>query len=394
MATSPDSYPVPSPDSRRNWRASLDPVAPDHFSGADPFAVSLGAALDLFLAAKAAEGVSPRTVEWYRYVIGRAVRRFGADRPLDGVGAAELRAWLLELRQTLAPESIAGYTRGLKAFGNWCAAEELGTAAGFRALRRPHVPRRIIAPFTDAELQRLLAIAEPRERALILLLLDTGLRLAEVTGLRVADLRPDGTMRVMGKGSKERIVPLGATARRALLRYDEARVFRVASQIYDRLDFHRSTFAGLAGRSAEAGRPPACAPGVLRRSSLPTARARFAAVPTSPEERPACGLAGPSTTARRRLRAGPRADRVKPRSSSSSHGPQRDSLRSMAVDEVGSAWSAASGSPMRRRITSTRPDGYGSRSLSDSLKARASGSHDVQLPVPCRHFSVNCLHRS
>jgi hypothetical protein len=51
----------------------------------DAFAVGLGAAVDLFIAAKAAEGASPRT---------------------------------LELRETLAPESIAGYVRGLKAFGN------------------------------------------------------------------------------------------------------------------------------------------------------------------------------------------------------------------------------------------------------------------------------------
>ncbi len=219
MAGSPDSYPVVSPDTKRNRRASLDSVASDRLSGGDPFAVGLGAAVDLFIAAKAAEGASPRTLEWYRYINGRAVRRFGPTRPLDGVGAAELRAWLLELRQTLAPESIAGYVRGLKAFGNWCAAEELGTAPGFRALRRPRVPRRLIAPFTDAELQRLLAIAEPRERAIVLLLLDTGLRLAEVTPLRVGDLRPDGTIRVMGKGSKERIVPLGVTARRAVVRY-------------------------------------------------------------------------------------------------------------------------------------------------------------------------------
>ena len=219
MATSPDSYPIPSPDSRRNRRASLDSAPPDHISGADPLAVSLGAAVDLFLAARAAEGASPRTVEWYRYITGRAVRRFGPGRPLDGVGAPELRAWLLELRETLSPESIAGYFRGLKAFGNWCAAEELGEAAGLRALRKPRVPRRLIAPFTDAELQRLLALAEPRERAIVLLLLDTGLRLAEVTPLRVGDLRPDGTVRVMGKGSKERIVPIGTTARRAVVRY-------------------------------------------------------------------------------------------------------------------------------------------------------------------------------
>ena len=85
-------------------------------------------------------------------------------RKLDGVWTPELRAWLLELRETLSPESIAGFVRGLKAFGNWCAAEELGEAAGFRALRRPRVPRRLIAPFTDAELSRLLA-AMARRRA-------------------------------------------------------------------------------------------------------------------------------------------------------------------------------------------------------------------------------------
>jgi site-specific recombinase XerD len=182
-------------------------------------AVSLGAAVELFIAAKAAEGASPRTLEWYRMITGRAVRRFDADRPVDRMGAPELRVWLLELRETLSAESIAGYVRGLKAFGNWCAAEELASAAGFRALRRPRVPRRLVAPFSDAELHRLLAIAEPRERALALLLLDTGLRLAEVAVLCVGDLRPDGTIRVLGKGSKERIVPIGATARRALLRY-------------------------------------------------------------------------------------------------------------------------------------------------------------------------------
>jgi site-specific recombinase XerD len=152
-------------------------------------------------------------------ILIRAVRRFGDPRPVDAITAAELRAWLLELRSTLAPESIAGYVRGLKAFGNWCVAEELASAPGFRALRRPHVPRRLIAPFSDAELRSLLALADERERALVLLLFDTGLRLSEVVSLRVGDVRPDGTLHVVGKGAKERIVPLGTTARRALVRY-------------------------------------------------------------------------------------------------------------------------------------------------------------------------------
>jgi len=186
VATSPDSFPVCSPDTGRPMAGSFDTRGP-----LDAFAVSLGAAVDLFIAAKAAEGASERTLEWYRMITVRVVRRFGSDRPVDRISAAELRVWLLELRETLAPESIAGYVRGLKAFGNWCASEELAAAPGLRALRRPHVPRKLIAPFSTGELERLLALADPRERALTLLLLDTGLRLSEVTSLRVGDLRPE-----------------------------------------------------------------------------------------------------------------------------------------------------------------------------------------------------------
>ena len=93
-------------------------------------------------------------------ILIRAVRRFGEARPVHAIPAAELWAWLLELRATLAPESIAGYVRGLKAFGNWCDAEEVAAAAGFRGLRRPKVPGRLIAPFSDPDLQSLLALAD------------------------------------------------------------------------------------------------------------------------------------------------------------------------------------------------------------------------------------------
>jgi integrase/recombinase XerC len=211
MRIAPDSSPICAPDSSGDSRIALDSFG--------PIPLGLGAAADLFCAARAAEGASPKTIIWYRMITVRCVRRFGAPRAVDAITAAELRAWLLELRATLAPESIAGYVRGLKAFGNWCAAEEIATAAGFRALRRPKVPRRLIAPFSDPELRSLLALADDRERALALVFLDTGLRLSELASLRVGDVRPDGTLHVMGKGAKERIVPIGSTARRGLVRY-------------------------------------------------------------------------------------------------------------------------------------------------------------------------------
>ena len=152
MRSSPDSTPVCSPDSLGPSGGSLDTFGPsggslDTFG---PIPIGLGAAIDLFCAAKAAEGASPRTVEWYRMILIRAVHRFSDMRPVDAIPAAELRAWLLELRATLAPESIAGYVRGLKAFGNWCAAEELAAAAGFRGLRRPKVRSATTAPLAGA----------------------------------------------------------------------------------------------------------------------------------------------------------------------------------------------------------------------------------------------------
>ena len=67
-------------------------------------------------------------------------------------------------------------------------------------------------------MRRLLAVADVRDRAILLLLLDCGLRVSEAAGLRLGDLRPDGTLKVMGKGAKERIVPVGGTARAAIVR--------------------------------------------------------------------------------------------------------------------------------------------------------------------------------
>jgi site-specific recombinase XerD len=181
--------------------------------------LSLSQATELFLAAKAAEGVSPRTIEWYRMITTRLVRALGAERAVDGLDPAELRAWLVELRTTLAPVSVAGYVRALRVLGNWLAAEGLGSAAALRGLRRPRVPHKVIEPVADDVLRRLLAICSVRDRAIVLLMIDTGLRVSEVASLRLGDLRPDGTLKVQGKGSKERIVPVGSTARTAMVRY-------------------------------------------------------------------------------------------------------------------------------------------------------------------------------
>ncbi|MDQ3689402.1 MAG: tyrosine-type recombinase/integrase, partial [Chloroflexota bacterium] len=88
----------------------------------------------------------------------------------------------------------------------------------------------VIEPLADADLRRLLAAAAERDRAVVLLLLDTGLRVSEVVGIRLGDLRPDGSIKVLGKGAAERIVPVGGAARRAIGTYLAQRGFGAAGE--------------------------------------------------------------------------------------------------------------------------------------------------------------------
>jgi site-specific recombinase XerD len=249
---------APDPGARNEW--ALD-------TAAGP--LTLRTAVEHFLTAKAAEGASPKTIEWYRMVLGRAARDLGPRRPLDALTPAELRTWLLGLRATLSPISVAGYVRGLKAFGNWCAAEQLAEARSLRTLRRPQVPHKLVEPLSDEAVRRLLAAGSVRDRAIVLLMLDTGLRLSEVAGLRGCDLRSDGSVKVLGKGARERIVPVGNAARQALLRY----LRQLPRANLDEPIFRARAGGSLSARGvqqvfnrlkARAGIPGRCSPHLLR----------------------------------------------------------------------------------------------------------------------------------
>ena len=96
-------------------------------------------------------------------ILVRLLRALGADRRVDGLDPFELRAWLVELRTTLAPVSVAGYVRTLRVLGNWLAAEALADAAALRGLRRPRVPHKVIEPVADDVLRRLLAVCSVRD---------------------------------------------------------------------------------------------------------------------------------------------------------------------------------------------------------------------------------------
>lgn len=188
--------------------------------------------IDAYLLACRAEGMSPNTVRWYgQKLIGFRSHLGGiaASVALSVVTVEAVRAFLADL-ESLGRTGFTrrGYVQVLKGFGTWLAEEGYVRANPLRRLALPRVPKYLVRPLSEEEVAALLGAVNPRAAlgsrnlTIFLLLLDTGMRLGELAGMTTSaadEAIQDGIFRVMGKGSRERYLPLGKAARDALRRY-------------------------------------------------------------------------------------------------------------------------------------------------------------------------------
>ncbi len=176
-----------------------------------------------FMVSREAEQLTPSTLRYYRNSLTPFVDwcKQNGNTTIDTIAAAHVRAYLVSLqRRHLAPNSIHGAARAIRAFLRFCAADEIIDAAPKFAM--PKVPKAILPAFTAADVALLLdACLTQRDRCIVLMLLDTGLRAAEFVALNGGDIDiATGTVQVRGgKGSKDRTAYLGARTRRELGRY-------------------------------------------------------------------------------------------------------------------------------------------------------------------------------
>jgi integrase/recombinase XerD len=168
---------------------------------------------------------SPRTVDAYRRDLALLAAHRGA--PASQATAADLERWLARMRADgLAPTTVARRLAAARSFFRHqvlLGARNDNPAAELKAPRRPRTLPRTLSP---AESERLIEAAVGvtpralRDRALVELLYGAGLRVSEAIGLVRAGVDLDARLvRVLGKGDKERIVPLGRPAADALRRY-------------------------------------------------------------------------------------------------------------------------------------------------------------------------------
>lgn len=186
--------------------------------------VTLSGALEAFLDDVRARGLSPRTLDFYGWQLGK-FRGWAADRGvdrLDGLTAALLRAYLVGLRgRGLRDSSVHAAARALRAWLFFCERDELVPVSPMRRVKMPKVARRILPALAGDTVRALLGACETaRDRALVLFMLDTGVRAAELVALNVGDLGDDGVVFVhRGKGAKDRITHVETATRAALAEY-------------------------------------------------------------------------------------------------------------------------------------------------------------------------------
>jgi integrase/recombinase XerC len=189
------------------------------------------APVDAFLAHLAVERrMSANTLDGYRRdltALAAWAQAQGAD--VVALHAEQLRAFVAaEHRRGLSPKSLQRRLSACRSFYAWLLKHGRIAASPAAAIRAPKAPRKLPQVLDPDEAKALVEVPTDvplglRDRALLELFYSSGLRLSELCALRWRDLDLDeGLVTVLGKGSKQRSVPVGSHARAALAAWRDA----------------------------------------------------------------------------------------------------------------------------------------------------------------------------
>ena len=235
-------------------------------------------------------GLSDRTVAAYYRDVER-LARFLVEREVhspEEVSHVTLREYLFHLKEAgLAPTSIRRSLSSLRSYYGFLLEEGVVSADPTERLEAPKTGRTLPDVLTQREAVALIESPSPesgvhwRDRAILELLYATGIRVSELTTARIPDLDAEaGLLTVFGKGSRERIVPVGRVALGVALRY--------LRELRPRLDRGRGAGRDLpepAGPAAHpdgglGGREGGSTPGRSRATDLPATRSATRLPPT------------------------------------------------------------------------------------------------------------------
>ena len=185
---------------------------------------------------------SPRTIYWYNEKLGLFHRFLGPEAVLADVTIANVRGFVADLQSRtvshannpftpnreggLSSTYVQGFARALRAFSSWLYEDGYTDTNILKTLKPPKARQKVKEPLRDDEVRKMLAVIRKddgfgaRNFALIFTMLDCGLRASEVCDLKLDDAHLDqGYLKVLGKGNKERLVPIGHACQEAITRW-------------------------------------------------------------------------------------------------------------------------------------------------------------------------------
>jgi site-specific recombinase XerD len=185
-----------------------------------------------------ARHLSWHTIADYHNTFRKLGAFLAADPPIPDITTVQLREFFSAC--TVSNKTLINYRTGLSALWTWALKEKLVTANIVHDVQSPKAEDRAVEPFTEADVRAMLGALDKskiyrrpgqrptnhslatatRNRAIILLLLDTGVRASELCELTIVhcDIK-NRTIKVFGKGAKERILPFSPSTGQAIWRY-------------------------------------------------------------------------------------------------------------------------------------------------------------------------------
>jgi len=185
------------------------------------------------------ENKSPKTIEWYICFLDRFhqfLKRNNYPTSVKRINKDHIRTFILFLQQEaktphterpLSQSTVQGYVRTLKSFFSWLKREEYIEHNLMTGIPIPRAPVKIVNTFTQEHITNLVNYCRTsndsgyRNLAIILLLLDSGIRVSELVNIEIEDVNlAEGHIIIRkAKGNKQRFVPIGSLVQKALWRY-------------------------------------------------------------------------------------------------------------------------------------------------------------------------------
>jgi site-specific recombinase XerD len=204
-----------------------------------------------------AQRSSPATIATYGASLRQLVRFLrdaGMPTTPTSVTREHVEAFVTGLLDKYKPATAHNRYRALRSFFRWLVDEGEIRDSPMQRMKPPKLPESPPPVLRDSDLKKVIAACERdktfegrRDEAVIRIFADTGIRRGELIGLKLEDIDIDGgTLRVTGKGSRTRLVALGAMTTRALDRYLRARTRHQYAGLAD-------VWLGRKGRLLETG---------------------------------------------------------------------------------------------------------------------------------------------